>query len=384
VLIYGDNIQTPGGYTVTASSAAVLLSSVTPNRTGVNSPSTLTLTGAGFDGSSSVQFIDASRNVYPATSLSVDSFTQITANEAAGILPAGTYSIRVALGQGASATLANAFQVLSNGAPNLVTSLTLPSQVGYHLPATIYGNYANTGDASMPAPLLVLTPTQNGNQGAFLTLDSSLVAQGLWTSARPSGLYPSIAFLGSGQAPGSLLPGESLNTPVYYAGWQQPWNFSYPPINWNLAVWKADDTTPIDWSWFKTNMQPAAFSGEAWEAVWVAFTNEVGSTWGNYVTMLDNNASYLGRLGLNVSDVSKLFHFQLLQADGMYPMRTLASSVDASVPMPGLALTFSRTFWEPISQRYAMGAYGRGWFHNWQYSLHQGSDAMVTITGPKL
>ena len=112
MLIYGDNIQTPGGYTVTASSAAVLLSSVTPNRTGVNSPSTLTLTGAGFDGSSSVQFIDASRNVYPATSLSVDSFTQITANEAAGILPAGTYSIRVALGQRASATLANAFQVL--------------------------------------------------------------------------------------------------------------------------------------------------------------------------------------------------------------------------------------------------------------------------------
>src|SRR5207245_1447750 len=101
------------------------------------------------------------------------------------------------------------------------------------------------------------------------------------------------------------------------------------------------------------------------------------------VTMLDNNASSLGRLGINVSDVSKLFHFQVLQANGLCPIRTLASSVDASVPTPGLALTFARTFWEPISQRYALGAFGRGWFHNWQYSLQQGSDGTVTITRPK-
>ena len=62
----------------------------------------------------------------------------------------------------------------------------------------------------MPAPLLVLAPTQSGNEGAFLTLDSSLVAQGLWTSATPDGFSHSIQFLGSGQTPGTLLPGESL------------------------------------------------------------------------------------------------------------------------------------------------------------------------------
>ena len=98
--------------------------------------------------------------------------------------------------------------------------------------------------------------------------------------------------------------------------------------------------------------------------------------------MLDNNASYLGGLGFNVADVSKLLPFQLMQADGLCPFQTLASSVDASVPAPGLPLVFSRSFGERISQRYALGPLGMGWSHNWQYSLQQASDGTVTISGP--
>src|ERR1017187_8916880 len=129
-------------------------------------------------------------------------------------------------------------------------------------------------------------------------------------------------------------------------------------------------------------MQPATIPADAWAGIWLAFTNSVGSTWGSYVTMLDNNSAYLGRLGLNVADISKLLAFQFMQDDGLCPLRTLASSVDVSVPAPGLPLTFSRSFGEPISQRYAMGPMGRGWSHNWQYSLTQGSDGTITIFGP--
>ena len=380
VLVYADNIQTAGDYTVTASSASVLLSSVTPERTGANAPGTFTLVGAGFDSSSSVQFIKGA-NAYPATSISVDSFTQITVNQTAGTLPPGIYSLRVAI-NGSSATLTNSLQVLSSGAPNLVTSVILPSQIGYHAPATIYPNFANTGDAAMPAPLLTLTASQDGVQGAFLTLDGSLVARGLWTSASPKGFYHSVQFLGAGQTPGVLQPGDSSQIPVYYAGWQKPWDLSHPPANWNLGVIKADDTTPVDWASLQTSMQPSTSATEAWNAIFSSFTNQVGSTWGAYVTMLDNNASYLGRLGLNVSDISKLLSFQFMQADGLGPLRTLANSVDASVPTPSLPLIFSRSFGEPISQRYSTGPLGRGWSHNWQYSLTQGSDGTITIFGP--
>src|SRR5262249_26329957 len=36
------------------------------------------------------------------------------------------------------------------------------------------------------------------------------------------------------------------------------------------------------------------------------------------------------------------------------------------------------------SQRYAVGPFGRGWFHSWQYSLQQASDGTITIFGPNL
>jgi hypothetical protein len=383
VLVYGDNIQTPGAYTVTVSSYSVILNTLTPNISGLNQPFTITLSGAGFDSSSSVQFIDGSNNVYPASSISVDSFTQLTVTESAGVLAPGIYSLRVSSATGNSATLTNVFQVLTYGIPNLVTSLTLPGVMGYHIPSTLYANYGNTGGAGMPAPLLVLTASQKGVQGAILTLNSSLVAEGLWTSATlPAGFGNSVQFLGSGQTPGLLQPGESFQVPVYYAGWQQPWNFSYPYFNWNLGVIQTTDTNSIDWALLETNMQPATIPTDAWSAIFMALSNDVGSTWGGYVTMLDNNSSYLGRLGLNVADISKLLAFQLMQADGLSPLRTLASSVDASVPTPGLPLTFSRSFGERISQRYAFGALGRGWSHNWQYSLQQGSDGTVTIFGP--
>ena len=108
----------------------------------------------------------------------MDSFTQITVAEAAGALPPGMYSVSVSLASGASATLTNSFQVLPAAAPHLVTSLTLPSLLAITFPATIYVQYGNTGNAAMPAPLLTLTATQDGREGALLTLDSTLIAGG--------------------------------------------------------------------------------------------------------------------------------------------------------------------------------------------------------------
>ena len=382
VLVYADNIQTPANYTITASSYSVMLFSVTPSICGSNSPATLTLAGAGFDSSCTVQFVDGSNDLYTATSATVDSFTQITVTEAASTLPPGTYSVSVSPALGNPATLSNAFQVASVALANFSSDLIVPGQIGYHVPSTIYAEYNNSGGAAMPAPLLVLTATQNGNPGALLTMDSTLVTVGLWTSAQPAGFSHTQQFLGFGQTPGVLQPGEYYRVPIYYAGWQEPWDRTYPPVNWNLGVVHAWDPTPVDWTSLEASMRPANIATDAWAAIWTAFTAEVGSTWGDYVIMLDYNASYLGRLGVNVSDISKLLAFQFMQADGLTPLRSLASSVDASVTTPGLPLTFSRSFGEPISQRYALGPLGRGWSHNWQYSLQQASDGTVTIFGP--
>jgi YD repeat-containing protein len=383
IMVHGESVPGDGQFTLEATAAQLEVTGVTPSRYGQSAVAVLTVTGAGFDATAVVELVASDGTAYRATSVSADSFTQLTATFDLSSVPEGMYSLRVSSPLWGTSALANAFEVLPAGEARLETNLIVPSRLGYHAVATIYVEYRNTGNAAMPVPLLVLTATQNGHERAFLTLQPTRLVEGFWTSAVPEGFSHSVQLLASGDTPGVLQPGESVRVPVYYAGWQQPWDTSsYPPINWNLGVLPADDTTAVDWAALKTSMQPATINAEAWEVIWAAFTSQVGTTWGDYVGMLDDNAAYLGRLGQRVVDVGQLLAFEFLQADGLSPLRTLASAVDAAVEAPGLPLVFSRSFPESISQRFELGPLGRGWSHNWQYSLSVADDGTVTITGP--
>jgi hypothetical protein len=202
----------------------------------------------------------------------------------------------------------------------------------------------------------------------------------------PEGFSHSVQILAVGNTPGVLQPGESFRVPVYYAGLLQNashwWDFSDNRVEFTLGVLTPDNTSPVDWSSLKADMRPASITTEAWDAIWPAFTAQAGATWGAYVTMLDNNASYLGRLGQRVVDIGGLLAFEFQQADGLSPVRTLSSAVDATVEAPGSPIVFSRVFSEPISQRYQVGSLGYGWSHNWDLVLTTGTDGTVTIHGP--
>src|SRR5207245_8212394 len=126
---------------------------------------------------------------------------------AAGSGPGGSYSVRAWRNAGGSAVFPGAFQRLAGGQARLETNLVLPSFIGRHAQATIYVEYANTGDAAMPAPLLVL----HGSDRALLTLDEHGLTAGFWMSAVPSavpdGYGDTVQILGSGATPGVLQPG---------------------------------------------------------------------------------------------------------------------------------------------------------------------------------
>ncbi len=382
VLVYGDYIATPGDFTLEATTYSMFITGVTPNRHGQSESAHLALAGAGFDATAVPELIGTNGTAYRATDVSVDSFTQLMATFNLSSVPVGRYSVRVSSPTWGTNTLADAFEVLPAGEARLTTHLTVPGQLGYHGVATIWVQYANTGHVAMPAPLLVLTATQNGQEGAWLTLQDHRLVEGFWTSAQPEGFSHSIQILASGDTPGVLQPGESVQVPVYYAGWKQPWDMSYPPIYFNLGVLRADDTNAVNWAALKTSMKPATINADAWEVLWAGFTNQIGTTWGDYAQMLDDNAAYLGRLGQRVLDVGQLLAFEFLQADGLSPLRTLASAVDAAAEAPGLPLVFSRSFSASLASRFELGPLGRGWSHNWQYSLAVASDGTVTITGP--
>src|SRR5207237_6438301 len=130
-------------------------------------------------------------------------------------------------------------------------------------------------------------------------------------------------------------------------------------IHFTLTVSTADQTDPIDWTALQTSLQPPHMSAEVWAAVFANFHSQIGSTWGDYVRMLDDNAAYLARLGESVTDVRQLFGFELQQADGLTPVRTLTSATDAAMPNPGLGLSFGRTYATSIAGHYQTGPLGR-------------------------
>ena len=54
----------------------------------------------------------------------------------------------------------------SDGGAVLTTKVEVPNPINSQGASTLYVDYSNTGTVAMPAPLLILTATQNGNQGA--------------------------------------------------------------------------------------------------------------------------------------------------------------------------------------------------------------------------
>jgi len=378
ILVYGNNIPTPASYTITITSAAVIVASCNPVSSGNSAPGTITISGGGFAPNATVALVNGT-NAYPASSVSVISASQIQADFDFTAIPPNSYSLQVASGTNSAGV---PFTVTGGGSAALVTSLIIPNPIGYHIPSTLYVQYSNTGQVAMPAPLLTVTATQDGRNAALMTLNPSLQGLGYWTTAIPLGFANTVQFLANGAIPGLLQPGESAVVPIYYAGWQQPWDFSYPPIQFILGILQVTNSSVVDWGALQSQMQPASIGNNVWDVLWNNFTSQAGATWGDYVRMLDNDSAYLYRLGDNVSDVGALLAFEFAKANAMNIIQNLASASDAYVPTPGLVLSFSRVFPQGISQRYAQGALGYGWSHNWDFNLSVAADGTVTVTGP--
>ncbi len=368
VLVYGDNVPAPSSFSLSARGDNQRLTGMIPSALGNSAPETIEITGAGFQPGSVVSLIGPGNTQISATTTSVISFTQLSASFAPGV-PPGVYSVKVTQGAN-SDTLNNVFTVTAGGSAHLQTGLQIPEQLGRHIASTLYVTYSNTGTVAMPAPLLVLGST-DPNQRPLMTLDPTKFAQGLWTSSIPDGYSNTIQILASGQIPGVLLPGETITVPVYWAGLQQPWDFSDTNIPLNLGVIDSTDSEAVDWNSLKSSLQPTGVSNAAWNKIFSNLIQSLGSTWGGFVSALDTNAAYLGSLGENVTDVDKLWNFMYLQAnDALGPVEHLQTVFDASVPLPnGGSLSFWRNYHLAISGRFDTGILGNGWSVPYQSTL---------------
>ncbi len=321
---------------------------------------------------------------HAASSVVLETFTQLTATFDLTGVPQGVYSVVASNPGGSTSELSARFTVTAKGGMGMLeTHLILPAKMGRHFSSTIEVEYSNVGTAAIAAPLLVLESARPQDV-PLLTLDSSLVVSGFWTSAAPVGYSPSVEILASGnQVPGWIEPGESVTVPVYYAGMQRPWNLAETNFQFKLLSYTQKDQKLNDWSTVESGLQPPGVSTQVWSAIFAGVQSEIGPTIGDYVTALDNEATYLGQLGQNVTNVGQLWSLAVMQVDGLTPSPVLANLDDLHMAVPAqIGLDFVRSYAEPTSSREELGPLGYGWTDNWQYSLTAAADGTVTVTLP--
>src|SRR5207244_2609688 len=102
---------------------------------------------------------------------------------------------------------------------------------------------------------------------ALLTLDSSLVTHGFESLTVPAGFSNLVQILAAGETPGLLQPGESIQVPIYMAGWQLPFDPAFPNYTPEVAVEDTTDTTPIPWSALQAQFKPPQINTTAWNAM---------------------------------------------------------------------------------------------------------------------
>ncbi|MFO0957423.1 MAG: RHS repeat-associated core domain-containing protein [Isosphaeraceae bacterium] len=427
ILVYGDQINGQSPYTLAATTGSFVVTSITPDRStnrppepangtarpiGRIVPTTVSITGAGFNDATRVDFIGTGGVVFPATSTRLVSSTILALDLDVTTWPAGVYGVRITKGTTAF-TKPGAFTVVAGGKAQLETSMIVPEGIAStaRAPQTLWIEYRNTGNAPMPAPLLKVSAISTAN--ARITADRSLA----YPFSGYENLSPAVTdtvqlmAIGSGGTPGILQPGDSGRIPVYYFGldtfghfnvtfslssltaddvsWSRTTTSSArverPPGSGNWVIITTTTTVGEDWhvNWTGAATQPESIAPDAWNAVASNLNAMIGTEWGDYVVALADDANALHALGQDTRDVGTLYGFEVAQASAsLNPVSYLAGSVDESVPTPGLPLSFSRVFGQPITSRYKLGSLGRGWSTNWDVRAEVQSNGDVVLRGP--
>jgi RHS repeat-associated protein len=381
VLVYGDRVPSASNFTLRVDALDVRVLRVFPQTLPTENNVALTINGLGFQPDMQVEIIPQAAGVpLQAFSVSVDSTEQSTAYFDLSTALGGLYDIRVTLPNGLTSTLAERLTI-SAGSPDLKVELLLPEKVGRHAPAVFYVEYENRGTVSMAAPILILkSDDANNSDRPQLSLDKSAVVAGHWTSAAPVAYSYAVQIYAQGKkTPGLLEPGERNRVQVNYAGLEQPYDFTDAQLEFVVLVHEGQNSTAIDWPSHEAELRPDGMTPDAWSAVFDNLQTQIGPTWGDYHQMITRNQNYLQRLGQAVVDVQRLYGFEVAQANGIGPVDTLALSVDALVPTPGLPLGLSRSFGNTITQRYHLGPFGRGWNAAWEQRLELKSDGTVIL-----
>ena len=379
ILLNDKNGQT-GNYVLSAEKMSATILSVSPEQTAADKSILFEIHGTVFSNDAQISITGADGKKRTLDTKFVDD-TFLTAEVAAQTLTAGKYSVSVTSG-GKTVNYGTPVTVTASGKADFQYELSMPAALGNHIISEISFDYANRGTAAMDAPLIFVTAEQNGQRGAIMTMDESLLTTGFWTYNLPEGYSNTVSFLATGENGSVLQPGmDEQSVSFYWAGWQQPWDFSYPPFKFKVAVVDSTDTTAVNWS---DLLAGTDYPAEYKSVLIKALQEKVGTTMGAYVKMLNRNLRQQNELGVSEQlSAEKLLDIELRSVSGAYGNTgTLVDTADLALATQGLALTFRRTKSSVATEQYRDGMLGYGWSTNWDASLEVDSDGTVSVALP--
>ena len=295
----------------------------------------------------------------------------------------GFHDVRVRDGANSNSS-AGAFQVVAGGEGDIDVDIQLLAPefartnagiaVGIDTRPRIIVTYENKGNVDVAAPLFQLT-TDFGEldiqQHTVIDENGALTFLGVGADG-PSGI---------------LRPGDKgqiearLTLPIFVVTNPTSATITLTGSH-SYQVGDPPQGVMVIWIERKAEARPEFISTDAWDPIWANFVEVVGTTTTDFQTLLESDATYLGRIGVDaaeISDVNTLFGFELQQANATLPVPILATAVDASFPTAGLELGLGRAFLQPISGRYRLGALGRGWVHEWEVAAFTDTHGNVRI-----
>jgi len=377
ILLHGrEGAGSGAAFSLTAQPLTFAVNGVSPDHGSNVGRATATLTGSGFTPETGVRLTTSGGVSRPAVQVVVkDSNTLFATFDLTGLSP-GAYDVTIEDGA-RTATADGAFTVTTGAPGRLEANISSPDSLRVGREGIVTVEYVNVGETDLPAPLLVVRAVNTFLEP--ILYESPLTRRGPTTEKRRlprSRGVDVVQFLAINQdgPAGILTPGA-----------RGRFEFTFKPeasqsgqtTRFVLAATQPE--TPFDWNAFKDDLRPRLVSADAWEAIFANFTARAGATVGEYQALLGENATYLSQLGDYAPHVSRLLNFAFQQADNAYPVGSLTGATDSAAPAPGLPLVFGRTYYQPISRRYRIGAFGRGWTHTWEASARTDDDGNVTI-----
>jgi RHS repeat-associated protein len=317
---------------------------------------TIILAGQNFSPSDKISLIASSETEKAASKVYWVSETEAWATFDLQGLNTGKYDVKVTNGQNAS-VVEDAFTVTDGSLGKIQVKLS------YQGRGTATVTYTNVGETDVVAPLLRISPTNaQVNYPEENTVSATLRQL----------LNLNLGISENGLA-GILAPGESGE-----------FSFAYTPNGNGLISFAIEQVNPnevINWANIKAESRAdySFIDAAAWDAIWNNLTEVFGTTVGQFHAVMTENANYLSQLGQPTNDLTRLFAFEWKQAVNTLTNVSLISTTDVVDTAPGLSLTFGRTFYQSLAERYNLGGLGRGWASQWDLLATTDSQGNVVI-----